>query len=303
LACAIASRTLLDVSKRARIPPEFKLRPFSLNEALEAGLTLDSLRGKTWRRISARLYRWNEMPEDPWLTLQAWRRVLPSEAVFSGATAAWLFGIVLNPTDPVEIQVPQSARIRTRSGLLVRHCETPSAEVIAIRGLRATALPLTLMTLCLQRPAVEALIAIDNAIHLGLTDPVALAQYAEAAKGRYGVPRLKSLASFAAPAESPMETRLRWLLIRAGLPPPVVQANLQDSAARFLGRADLYYPQSRLVLEYDGGNHRERLVEDDRRQNLLVNASYQLLRFTAADIYGRADVVVAQVRAALAKRV
>jgi very-short-patch-repair endonuclease len=70
-----------------------------------------------------------------------------------------------------------------------------------------------------------------------------------------------------------------------------------------LGRADLYYPQSRLVLEYDGGNHRDRLVEDDRRQNLLVNAGYQLLRFTAADIYSRADVAVAQVRAALAKRV
>jgi very-short-patch-repair endonuclease len=147
------------------------------------------------------------------------------------------------------------------------------------------------------------LIAIDNAIHLGLTDPVALAQYAESVKGRYGVPRLKSLASFAAPAESPMETRLRWLLIQAGLPRPVVQANLGDAAARFLGRADLYYPQSRLVLEYDGGNHRDRLVEDDRRQNLLVNAGYQLLRFTAADIYSRADVAVAQVRAALAKRV
>jgi very-short-patch-repair endonuclease len=56
------------------------------------------------------------------------------------------------------------------------------------------------------------------------------------------------------------------------------------------------------VLEYDGGNHRERLVEDNRRQNRIINAGFQVLRFTAADIYGRPEVVVAQVRAALSAR-
>lgn len=92
-----------------------------------------------------------------------------------------------------------------------------------------------------------------------------------------------------------METRLRWLLIEAGLPPPQVQAKLLDGAAR----ADLYYPEAHLIVEYDGVNHRERLVEDDQRQNLLVSAGYRLLRFTAADIYGHPNVVVDQVRGAL----
>ena len=92
-----------------------------------------------------------------------------------------------------------------------------------------------------------------------------------------------------------METRLRWLLIQAGLPRPEVQTKLLGGAFR----VDLYYPEARLILEYDGSNHRERLVEDNRRQNLLVNAGYQLLRFTTADIYKHADVTVAQVRAAL----
>jgi very-short-patch-repair endonuclease len=87
-------------------------------------------------------------------------------------------------------------------------------------------------------------------------------------------------------------------LLQARLPRPEVQTELGD-AARFAGRVDLYYPGARLVLEFDGGNHRERLVEDDRRQNLLVNAGFRLLRFTAADIYQRPDVVVEQVRAAL----
>ena len=96
-----------------------------------------------------------------------------------------------------------------------------------------------------------------------------------------------------------METRLRWVLVRAGLPRPEVQTDLHDAEGRFVGRADLYYPAARLVLEYDGGNHRERLVSDNRRQNLLMNAGFRVLRFTAIDVHQRADVVVAQVRAAL----
>jgi very-short-patch-repair endonuclease len=88
-------------------------------------------------------------------------------------------------------------------------------------------------------------------------------------------------------------------LIQARLPRPEVQTSLSDAAIGFVGRADLYYPSKRLILEYDGANHRERLVEDNRRQNLIINAGFRLLRFTAADIYARPHVVVAQVRAAL----
>ena len=90
-----------------------------------------------------------------------------------------------------------------------------------------------------------------------------------------------------------METRLRWLLIEAGLPRPEVQNRLS------FGRADLYYPEARLVIEYDGTNHRDRLVEDNRRQNALFDAGYKILRYTSADVYQRPDLVATQVRHAL----
>ena len=287
------------VGRRPRIPAELKLRPFSLDEAREAGLSLRSLSGRSWRRVATRLYRWSDLPDDPWLMLSAWRRLLPPDAVFAGATAAWLLGLHLEPTDPVEVVVPPSSGVRTRAGLVVRHRALASSDVATIRGLPVLVLPLTLAGLCLDRPAVEALVAIDIAVRRGLTDAKSLAGYADAARGRPGMNRLRILAPLAARAESPMETRLRWLLIQSGLPRPVVQANLCDAASRFVGRADLYYPSARLVLEFDGGNHRDRLVEDDRRQNLLVNAGYRLLRFTTADVLGRPDLVVAQVRGAL----
>lgn len=95
-----------------------------------------------------------------------------------------------------------------------------------------------------------------------------------------------------------METRLRWTLIQAGLPIPEVQTDLYDGDGRFVGRADLYYPAIQLVVEFDGANHRDRLVTDNRRQNALVGAGYRVLRFTTADLSGRPQAVVAQVEAA-----
>jgi very-short-patch-repair endonuclease len=97
-----------------------------------------------------------------------------------------------------------------------------------------------------------------------------------------------------------METRLRLLLLKARLPRPCVQVDLHDASRRFLGRADLYYPDCRLVIEYDGENHRDRLAPDLRRQNALLNAGYQLLRFTAGDLRDPGSVA-AQVRKARAR--
>ena len=168
-----------------------------------------------------------------------------------------------------------------------------------MRGLRATTVHRTLLDLCSRWPAIEALIAIDMAIHARMINLTGLRRYADSNKGAAGVLRLRRLAKMAEPAESPMETRLRWLLLKRGMPPPLTQTRLYDGAGRFVGRADLYYPAAHLVVEFDGGNHRERLVSDDRRQNLLINAGFRLLRFTAADVHQRPETVAAQVMAAL----
>src|SRR3989440_12745302 len=80
-----------------------------------------------------------------------------------------------------------------------------------------------------------------------------------------------------------METRLRMELIRARLPVPCVQADIADAAGNFIGRADLYYPDRRRLIEYDGENHKDRLVAERRRQNIPVKASHNILQFTWAN--------------------
>lgn len=96
-----------------------------------------------------------------------------------------------------------------------------------------------------------------------------------------------------------MESRLRMLLVLAGLPRPKAQVSIHDRWGRFVGRPDLYYEEHRLGIEYDGGVHRDALVEDNRRQNRLLNAGVRLLRFTASDVLGNPDAVLTHVRAML----
>jgi len=224
--------------------------------------------------------------------------MLPPTATFVGRTAAWIHGIDVQAADPIQISEPG---LESRAGLDVWHIDVRD-ETEEIRGLPVTSLNRTLLDLCATLPRVEALVALDMACHANLIDRDALRQYADGVNGRRGAARLRRLAGLAAPAESPMETRLRWLLLEAGLPAPEVQTDLYDDSGNFLGRADLYYPQANLVIEFDGGNHRDRLVGDNRRQNSLHRAGYKMLRFTAPDVYGRPHNVVALVTSALKAR-
>jgi very-short-patch-repair endonuclease len=278
-----------------------RLRPFTLAEAREAGVSRKCLSGRSWRRIGSELYCWSGWAEDPWALLLAWEHRLPPDAVFAGTTAAWLLRAGLNPTTPVEVVVPLDSGARSRPGLIVHRASLDAGDVVEVGGLRSTSLERTLCDLCARLPEVEALIAIDMAVRNGAT-PTALQCYATAWTRRPGARRLLELAGVAAPAESPMETRLRWLLLKANLPQPAVQVDLCDTKGEFVGRADLYYSAARLVVEYDGLNHRDRLAEDNRRQNLLIKAGFTLLRFTASDLE-RPNVVVSQVRALLQERV
>jgi very-short-patch-repair endonuclease len=140
----------------------------------------------------------------------------------------------------------------------------------------------------------------DLARRLPLTEAVAIADLALHAKLVALATLCPRLRKYCDPAsESVMESHLRMLLILAGLPRPQSQAVLRDSDGRPLGRADLYYPEARLVIEYDGANHRERLVDDDRRQNAIVGAGYSIRRFTAPYVLGAPQRVAAEVRAAL----
>src|SRR6267143_1592952 len=106
------------MARSPRIPRELMTRPFSLREAREAGLTLSASRGSAWRRLGRELYCWEGVKEDAWRQLAVCKELLSPEAVFAGATAAWLLGLDLDPLHPVEavVATQQTEGSRTAAG-------------------------------------------------------------------------------------------------------------------------------------------------------------------------------------------
>jgi len=191
---------------------------------------------------------------------------------------------------------PIRRRVSARAGIAVRHATLSQVEVVVLRGFLATTLVVTLTDLCRRLSVVEAVVIADAALHNGLIDLDALRSWVDSNRGRHGIKTLRRVVSFAEPAaESAMETRLRMTLVLGGLPRPRAQVAIYDDQGRFAGRPDLFYEEHRVGIEYDGGIHRDRLVEDNRRQNRLLDAGVRLLRFTAPDVLGNPHLVVAQV--------
>ncbi|HEX6349564.1 MAG TPA: DUF559 domain-containing protein [Candidatus Dormibacteraeota bacterium] len=271
------------MARRPLIPAELAHGPFTLRQARAAGLSRAHLRSPVWRRVGVGVYVLNRVPDSPLLTLTAVAKRLPPDAAFCGRSAAFLHGLDVAPCNPIEVLVPAGSGVAARD-LWVSRRQLARSEIVMGKGLPATSIVRTLDDLARRLPLLEAVAIADMGLHAGL---VALGDLC---------PRLRKHCEPA--AESLMESRLRMLLVLAGLPRPQAQVDLLDTDGR-LRRADLYYPEARLVIEYDGGNHRERLVEDDRRQNAIVRAGYTVLRFTAPDVLGAPQSVAAQVRAAL----
>jgi very-short-patch-repair endonuclease len=286
---------------KALVPAELMAAPFTLKDALRAGLDRGHLKGASWRRIAPTVYVWAGLHDTPELKLVAASLRLPPAAAFSGLTAAWLHGLDVIACDPIEVTIPKGIGISARTGIEVRRAALASTEVISVRGKRVTNILRTLSDLCIRLSLAEAVVVTDMALHAGLVRLDDLKTLCAEHAHSLGVTRLRRVTEFAEPAaESPMESRLRMLLVMGGLPQPQTQVPLYDSKHRFLGRPDLYYPSHRLGLEYDGGTHRTSMVEDNRRQNRLLAAGFRLLRFTASDVLHHPELVTTQVRGYLA---
>ncbi len=282
------------------IPVALTTGPFNLEEARRHGLTKDHLLGASWRRLGGGVYALRAIANNPDVVLAATSRRLPMSAVFSGRTAGWLHGLDLPPCDPVEVTLPLGSYTSRLTGIVVRRSEVGASERVRRRGLPTTSAVRTLADLGRRLPLVEAVAALDLALHERLLRSGDLRSWVCSHPRYPGLAHLLRTIELAEPAtESVMETRLRLILVIAGLPRPQAQVSLYDEAGHFLARPDFYYPLHRLALEYDGAYHRENLTGDNRRQNRLVDAGYRLLRFSAADVLSAPESIVALVRRAL----
>lgn len=288
---------------RPRVPSPLTTGPFTLDQARAAGLTKSHLQFGPWRRIAPRTYVWSKLRLDPSVLLVAAVLRLPPAAAFSGLTAAWLHGLDVEPCQPIEVTVPKGHGVSGKAAVRISRASLRLADVGQIRGFQATSLPRTLRDLARKLSLTEAVVLLDEALHARLTNLDELRMWVAFRTDDRGLGALARALHWAEPAaESPMETRLRMLLVLAGLPRPLAQVPIYDRSGVFLGRPDLFYPGARLGVEYDGEGHRATLAADNRRQNRLLEAGVTLLRFTRGDVLGAPSRVAEQVRGQLHRR-
>jgi very-short-patch-repair endonuclease len=276
--------------------------PFRGLDAIDAGLlTWAALRGPAWRRLLPGIYvRAGSEPD-----YRTWCRAAAlwggTMAVIGGVSAASFWGVVDTPSDgQISLVMPPGTRRRAPARVRPVRASLDRADIVDLAGVPVTSAVRTAFDLARTLDHVAAVVVIDTMLArhvLQLSDVVA---YAQAHRGWPGVGRALRVFRGAEPrSESPMETRLRLVIVAGGLPRPVAQYDVRDPAGRFVARVDLAYPQWRIAIEYDGDYHRDRQTyrDDQRRANALRVAGWTILRFTAADVWRRPEQIVADIRA------
>jgi hypothetical protein len=209
-------------------------------------------------------------------------------------TAAWLHGLDVPAPSRTEVTIPPNVR-RSRAQVHVTGAPLEPCD-IWVKPRNGVQLPVTsplrtAFDLARSLPCDDAVVNLDELFHRRLAKLAALVRYIAAHRGWRGVAAARQVAELVEPrTRSRMESRFRLLMIRAALA-PAPGVVLRDGSGDFIAEAD-YLLAPRLVVEYDGLNHRERLIDDDRRQNRLSANGYTVLRFTYPDIVETPDRTV-----------
>jgi hypothetical protein len=268
--------------------------------AIAAGLlTPGELRGKRFQRLYPDTYvrTPNDGPPNLAPRSHAAYRYLEPDAVLSGYSAAELLDASCGPWDaPAEVTVPNRGQ-RSHTGLIVHRAQLAPGEIKEVRGLRVTSPVRTAYDLARRGDLVERVVAVDRLANVHRFSPDLLLNFTarnRRARGNDLVPYVLAYADRR--AGSPMETRLRMLIVQAGLPKPEVQWVVQDEYTHTAVWLDLAWPDHMIGIEYEGEGHTDpdQVLRDIARYTALVDKGWRIYRYTKLEILRRPALIVAQ---------
>ncbi len=210
----------------------------------------------------------------------------PDAACASPLSAAAVHGLPVPDRPFVHVTVfrDRDRRFRPEIKPHVTHREL---KIVVKRGIRVTNLVDTFIA-CAGMLSLVDLVILGDAMVRRYDITADQLRHACAVSGDYyaGLAR-NGAACVRDGVDSPMETRLRMLIVLAGLPEPEVDHRLYNDDGTWRRRFDLYYPGLRLIIEYDGLHH----LEDDQweadidRREELDDEGYRVLVVTARGIF------------------
>lgn len=157
----------------------------------------------------------------------------------------------------------------------------------------------TFLDLAPYADLTELVTAGDSLVRRAAADPQDLKEAASTAYRRRGVRLARQAAALVQPGvDSPMESRLRLLLILAGLPEPQVGQVIHDADGGWLAEPDLSYPDLKIAIEYDGQHHLTDLRQwrrDIRRRENLERDGWLLRVITAHDLLYAPGTVITRI--------
>ncbi|MFV8049248.1 DUF559 domain-containing protein [Mycobacterium sp. 48b] len=270
----------------------------TLAQAKQAGLSQDAVNRRVtsgrWLRCSRGVYFADDRPFTDAARTRAAVWSLGSSATASGLAAAWWHGVTKYAPETIEVTVPKVSNFRRRHAVRIRRRDLDPHDVVERRGLRVTALALTVVEAAARRGGGAKLM--DSALqrHTQLRD---LWRAHLRNTGRHGSPAARRLLLAAADgARSEAERRLIKLLREAQM--TGWRANYR------LGRyvIDVAFPANKIAIETDGWafhSDQEDFQHDRVRQNEIALMGWQVLRFTWLDLTEYPQRVIAEIRFAI----
>jgi very-short-patch-repair endonuclease len=225
-------------------------------------------------------------------------------AYVSHQTAAELWGAVIPATGDTHITVPRDA-VRTRRRGIKAHRDFGKAEPVSLRGLRISTSAQTLLDLAADLGLVDLVVLGDSLVRACRLAPKDLIAAASTWRG-HGATRARRAARFVRDGvDSLMETRLRMLIVLAGLPEPRINMIVRAEDGSWRLRFDLCYESYRLLVEYDGRQHADdpkQWQRDIDRREELDAMGWRLIVVTSRDLYRSPARTLERVSQALRNR-
>ena len=233
-------------------------QPFLRADGLEAGLTEKVLRGPNYRRLFRNVLVASETPATAIQRVRGALALHRAEAWASHVSAARVKGVPIPTIADEHVSVPHQKLRRHHAGIRC-HVGDP-AGVVVVRGMRVSGDVPMFIELAGQLGLVDLVVVGDWLIRRRGLAPDELVAACRSSRHRDARRALAAALFVRRDVDSPMETRLRMLLVLAGLPEPEVNLTIRAEDGEVIRKYDLCYPTVRVAVEYNGKLHVEVLA-------------------------------------------
>ena len=248
------------------------------------------------QRLHVNVYLLGAAPPTPMARARAAALACGPSAVVSHRSAACLFGLLPEIAGDVDVTIPgrnQAPRPGIRRHRVARLARQ---DVANVNGLRVTSIARTICDLAATESARDTEQAFQEALYRDIVTDRALAKVLAREPRRTGARVIRSLIRDPRLTRSDRERRLLNLIDQAQLPKPVTNAPIHGY------KADIYWPQHNLVVEFDGWRahgHRLAFESNRKRDQILLAAGIRTLRVTDRQLEDEPIAVTARIAQAL----